>query len=396
VSDTYQPTTEPAAAPPPAAPPPSPSYEPAPPPNPPVGPVAGVSSTYSGESYDDRGQPKVHHGPETAARELARRRSERQQGPQEFLEEFVEPVQYIDGRPADQEVDAKDAARDLSDYRAQRNAQLKAVLDELEGTPQQQPGVEAQQQPEPAATPVDEYQAARAQHEPVVRENIRQLREALEQQESFAQSLGLEVPPGPHQEALQQFNAGVQAAEAARQNYELMVTAAVLGSEQAAAEFNSIRTPQDLERFKSDPAAMQRYSDWAHRHGALQRELAQVRAQGQQIAAHQQAQFQEQAAQQFKAYSAQQEKLAEARIPEIAPTADPNTRMAFQQGVLNTLQQTYRFGQDELAAAWSGKQSVSMRDHRVQELIADAYRWRQAQAKALQAQVRFCESAAPA
>ena len=89
---------------------------------------------------------------------------------------------------------------------------------------------------------------------------------------------------------------------------------------------------------------------------------------------NQQAQAQHQAtqslqAQQFNAWAAQQDDLATKAIPE---AANPK----FKDLVPEMLTNDWGFQPHELAAAYTGKGSLSMRDARVQRLIADAMRWR--------------------
>jgi hypothetical protein len=66
-------------------------------------------------------------------------------------------------------------------------------------------------------------------------------------------------------------------------------------------------------------------------------------------------------------------------VPEMS---DPVKANAMRQGVQRMLLNDFGFGKEELAKAWDGQSGFSLRDHRAQRLIADAYRWRQAQANA--------------
>jgi hypothetical protein len=66
-------------------------------------------------------------------------------------------------------------------------------------------------------------------------------------------------------------------------------------------------------------------------------------------------------------------------VPEMS---DPVKANAMRQGVQRMLLTDFGFGKEELAKAWDGQSGFSLRDHRAQRIIADAYRWRQAQANA--------------
>jgi hypothetical protein len=61
---------------------------------------------------------------------------------------------------------------------------------------------------------------------------------------------------------------------------------------------------------------------------------------------------------------------------------DPIKGSALREGVRKMLVDEIGFGKDELDRAWAGEAGFSVRDARAQRLILDAYRWRQAQAKA--------------
>ena len=72
----------------------------------------------------------------------------------------------------------------------------------------------------------------------------------------------------------------------------------------------------------------------------------------------------------------------DSKVSQFAPElSDPLKASALRQGV-RTMLNDIGFGNDELNAAWDGQRGFSVRDARAQRLILDAYRWRQAQAKA--------------
>jgi hypothetical protein len=77
-------------------------------------------------------------------------------------------------------------------------------------------------------------------------------------------------------------------------------------------------------------------------------------------------------------YKAQHDELAQQRIPELQ---DAQKKFAMQAETKAMLKDR-GFDDREVAAAWNGHTGVSLRDYRVQSVIADATRWRMAQARA--------------
>ena len=61
--------------------------------------------------------------------------------------------------------------------------------------------------------------------------------------------------------------------------------------------------------------------------------------------------------------------------------ADPGKAAKLQAAAVAVLKDL-GFDEAELSQSWTGKGSISLRDHRVQLLIRDATLWRDAQAKA--------------
>jgi hypothetical protein len=72
----------------------------------------------------------------------------------------------------------------------------------------------------------------------------------------------------------------------------------------------------------------------------------------------------------------------DAKFHQYAPELnDPVRASAMRQGVKQMLNEI-GFDNESLARAWNGETGFSVRDHRAQRLILDAFRWRQAQANA--------------
>jgi hypothetical protein len=160
--------------------------------------------------------------------------------------------------------------------------------------------------------------------------------------------------------------------EEARRQYEaalpqLLATLA----QQQAGEFADIRSVADVERLARED--WPRYVQW----DLAQKKLAAVQ---QELAAAQQREAQERQ-QRFAEFAKHQDKLLIERVPDMADSAKAQALQTAAMAVLEEL----GFERSELAASWVGQQGLSLRDHRLQALIIDAVRWREAQAKARQA-----------
>jgi hypothetical protein len=163
--------------------------------------------------------------------------------------------------------------------------------------------------------------------------------------------------------------------EQARANYETALPQ-LLGTlqQQQAGEFADIRTVADVERIARED--WPRYLRW----DLAQKKLAAVQ---QEMASAQQRHAAEQQ-QRFAEFAKRQDSLLAEKVPDMA---DPKKAAALQSAALGLLQDL-GFEQSELAQAWNVQGDFSLRDHRVQALIIDAVRWREAQAKARQAAVK--------
>jgi hypothetical protein len=78
----------------------------------------------------------------------------------------------------------------------------------------------------------------------------------------------------------------------------------------------------------------------------------------------------------------QYKEAEDAKLHQFAPELNDAVKAsAMRQGV-RTMLNEIGFANDELTRAWNGESGFSVRDHRAQRLILDAYRWRQAQTRA--------------
>jgi hypothetical protein len=153
------------------------------------------------------------------------------------------------------------------------------------------------------------------------------------------------------------------------QQYEQATQSALQAVQQATAgEFADIKTPDDINKLANeDPLRFTRYQ--AHLMNVAQIERAAQLAQ-------------EQRAQQFKSQWAEFATKEDAKFLERAPEmADKDKATKIADASVSLLKDV-GFSEADLAKLWNGEASVSLRDHRVQLLIRDAARYREAQTTA--------------
>jgi hypothetical protein len=176
-------------------------------------------------------------------------------------------------------------------------------------------------------------------------------------------------------EKLKGLTAKEQAAEQARQQYEAALPALLEAMQsQAANDFPDIQSMADVERLARED--FPRYAMW----DAHQKKLAAV-AQETQAVQHRQAQ---EVSQRWQEFAGKQDQLMTEQVPELA---DPERAPKLRESAINVLRDR-GFTDTELTELYEGKRGVSLRDHRIQLLVLDAVRWREAQAKAKAATTR--------
>lgn len=157
-----------------------------------------------------------------------------------------------------------------------------------------------------------------------------------------------------------------EAIQKMRQQYEgALPTVLQMLEQQRIGEFGDIKTFADIEALAaSDPA---RYLKW----DAHQRKVQAVQ---QQLQAAEQQRTQE-IAKKWEEFSAEQDKLVAEKIPEMA---DPEKAEKLGKQAVGYLS-NIGFNSDELTNLWHGKAGISLRDARVQIIIAEAAKAREAQ-----------------
>jgi len=136
--------------------------------------------------------------------------------------------------------------------------------------------------------------------------------------------------------------------------------------EQQQGQFSDIKTMADVERMARED--WPRYALW----DAHQKKVAAVNAE---LQASQQRQHQEFQSQWSKFAQEQDARFAEA-VPEMR---DPAKATKLSQAGASLLKDL-GFTHDDISKAWNGQASISLRDARVQRLVVDAIRYREAKA----------------
>jgi hypothetical protein len=170
-------------------------------------------------------------------------------------------------------------------------------------------------------------------------------------------------------EARKAIEAEQAAVAKARQEYETALPALLQTMQQTqAGEFADIRTLQDVERLAAED--WPRYVRW----DASQKKIAAV----QQEMTQAQERQQQELTKHWETFSQEQDKLFAERVPDIA---DPEKATKLRESAVGALRDL-GFTDQELQAGWNGQRGVSLRDHRLQLLILDAVKYREAKASA--------------
>jgi hypothetical protein len=157
--------------------------------------------------------------------------------------------------------------------------------------------------------------------------------------------------------------------ELARQQYEAALPALLQTlQQQQAGEFADIKTIADVEKLAREDFS--RYALWDAQQkkiGAVLQELNAVQAR----------QVQERQIL-WSEFARRQDDLFKEKVPEFADGEKAAKLQNAAVGVLKDL----GFHEGELLALWNGQRGISLRDHRLQLLVRDGIRYREAQQKA--------------
>jgi hypothetical protein len=166
-------------------------------------------------------------------------------------------------------------------------------------------------------------------------------------------------------EQRKQYESQAQAAEQARQQYEAALPVLMQQLHDAhAGEFQDIKSMQDVEKLAvEDPV---RYLKW----DAQQKKIAAV---AQQMDAAQKRQAHEYE-QMWSDFAQKQDEILTERVPELKDKARASKVAESAKATLKDV----GFTDQELSDLYHGKLSLSLRDARVQMLVVDAVKYREA------------------
>lgn len=281
-----------------------------------------------------------------------------------------------------------EAARSLADWRAKQEAQANSQHERSEPSegrssppPAEPPSAaEADANPEaghgeqtpeaveaetpPIDPPVSWTTAEKERWQSIPRET----QEYIAQRETEREKL-LTKSRTEAADQLKGLQAREQAMEQARLQFEQMTQVALQGlQQQLQGEFGDIKSMDDAKALA--------VNDWARylRWDAHQKDLSAKMAAMQQAQARQQQEHVDR----FARFAQEQDKLFIEKNPEFA---DPEKAAKMQGAAVSALRDV-GFSEDELGALWNGQMMMSLRDGRVQSLIADGVRYRQGQSAA--------------
>lgn len=161
--------------------------------------------------------------------------------------------------------------------------------------------------------------------------------------------------------------------EQARKQYEEALPV-LLTTLQQQGEFSDIKSLDDVKRLARDD--WPRYASW----DAQQKQIAAVQ---QELKTSQERQTQD-----FQTKWAQFAKDEDAKFIEVAPEmADKDKASKIANGSISLLKEI-GFSEADLGKLWNGEASLSLRDHRAQLLIREAFLYRQAKAAIPKASVK--------
>jgi hypothetical protein len=237
------------------------------------------------------------------------------------------------------------------------------------------PGETQEADPEPKAPPIEPPRSWTKEDKELFKGLPRDTQERLVERERSRESDFLRRQ-NEAAEHLKGLAAKEQQAEQVRTQYEQALPTLLQAlQQQRAGEFADIKSIADIERLARED--WPRYVVW----DAQQKNIAAV---AQEVQASQQRQEQEKLSR-WNTFAQEQDSLFLEKATEFAADRDAYLRAANEGAALL---RDLGFTDVELAEMWHGKREVSLRDHRIQLLLRDGVKYRDAQAAAKKAAAR--------
>lgn len=301
----------------------------------------------------------------------------------------AEPIAVPVSTPAQADntsISASEAARQLSNWRYKKNnpeTQAEPPAEQASAEPphepaqaeadppQEAPGDTTEQQPDPVVEELPSIEPPRSWTKEEKEEFLTYPREAQEKIARREQDRETTLRRSQNEaaEKLKGLTVKEQQAEQARQQYEAALPALLQSLQEAhSGEFSDIKTMADVERLARED--WPRYALW----DAQQKKLAAVAQQASTARERQVAEFKTQ----WATFAQKEDQALLDKAPELS---DTKRAQKIADSAVNVLKDL-GFTESDLASAWNGESSVSLRDHRIQLLILDAIKYREAKVTA--------------
>ncbi len=288
--------------------------------------------------------------------------------------EVIAPV--VVSTPAPAPINVSEAARSLSAWRAQKNKQAEPAEtpeppQELAVTPTSDPPQEAPAEttdaPEPAEVPPIEPPRSWTKEE---KEEFatypREAQEKIARREQDRET-SLRRSQNEAADAKKAIEAERAKVEQARQQYESALPALLQHlQETQLGEFGDVKSIADLKALAvNDPFRFAQYQ-------AKQMEVAAVQREVEETQKRQAAEYDSK----WSDFTKKEDQLLIDKAPELA---DKTRAKEISEKAVDYLKDI-GFSEQDLAKAYNGKEGVSLRDHRLQLLILDGVKYREAKA----------------
>ncbi len=300
-----------------------------------------------------------------------------------------EPIQVIK-TPSNQSMSASDAARMLASLRHKQTQPAEAAPTPEAAPPVQEseaaPAAEEVAKPEEASpdqtqeseaeTPIDPPRSWSKEEKERFQEFPRETQEYLAEREN-QRDRAVNQAQKEAAEARKNIESQRAEMEQARAKYEgfLPQVQQMLQESLMSDQFSDIKTIQDLERLARDDWS--RYLQW----DVAQKKVAAIQ---QQMHEAQQRQLTDKQTK-FSEFAKKEDEAFTQSAPE---AKDPKAFEKVQKGAIDLLKEV-GFSDTELGEGWHGMRDFSLRDHRVQLLIRDAYLYRASKDEAKEARQKM-------
>lgn len=295
----------------------------------------------------------------------------------------IDVVQIPTDKP---ELSAREAAQRLASFRVKKNEQPVQATQERQEPAAREPVTPSGDEPEAAPLEAEAPGETTETPDPAEAQPIEPPRSWTKEAKDRWQSLPRETQEyladreqererelrrGQNEaaEKLKGLTAKEQAVEQARQQYETALPALLQTLQQnQAGQFSDIKTMDDVNRLAQTD--WPRYVMW----DAAQKQIAAVQNE---VTATTQRQSQEKQTK-LAEFAKREGELFVEKAPEFA---DEKKKADLQSKAVKALNDL-GFTDAELGELWNGRKEISLHDHRLQLLIRDGVRWRDAQAAA--------------